>query len=167
MEGLCYVFPDAVCFVDGKKFQAWIPKEKGTQMNRYDEQQKIHAFIILVWVDVFGVIIEVDIFSGESLPDRTLYKNCAQCREPARFFDESHKAIAIVGFQGKGKNLIFPFKTNQATRRVTKQKFNKPISSQRVRNKLSIILIKNRFRLFLEQFYLLCDAPSHCIPGEL
>lgn len=26
MEGLCYTFPEAVCFIDGAKFQAWRPE---------------------------------------------------------------------------------------------------------------------------------------------
>lgn len=57
MHGLVFGFPKCVAFVDGTKQKTVRPLDDDTQEERYDGHHKMHCFSVLLWTDVYGVII--------------------------------------------------------------------------------------------------------------
>ena len=78
-----------------------------------------------------------------------MYNECAPFRHPSSYFSENEYAIADMGFQGDGANIITPFKKNQARHFQFRGQWNREIRRQRIRNEWSVGLVSNRFRLFL------------------
>ena len=108
---------------------------------------------MLVWTDVFGVIIRLDISLQGSSHDRFLYTMSEVFQSPSEFFSNGQVAMADMGFQGEG-NLVYPFKRNQGRDFTFRREFNRDIRSQRIRNEWSIGLVSNRFRQFLGRWSL-------------
>lgn len=83
------------------------------QVKRYDGHHKFHTFGVSVWTNIFGVINRLDISVAGCDLDLTLYNNCMPYRLPSFYISGSQFVIADKGFSGKGKHIVFPYKTNQ------------------------------------------------------
>ena len=148
MRGLVYGFPNAVAFCDGCKCRVFRPMNHATQQLRYDGHHKIHCFAVLVWVDVFGTYIRLDISLLGSQHDRGIFNQSGPMRSPNSYFFGEEHCIGDTGFQGEGR-VVCPMKSNQGMHFVYRAMFNKDLRRQRVCNEWGVGYINNRFRMFL------------------
>jgi len=103
----------------------------------------------LVWVDVFGLIVRVDVYAPGSCHDRRLFTQTSPQLSPATYFDGEQHAIGDTGFIGSSRVLVFPFRRNTDETGVDRDAWNTDIRRSRIRNEWGIGDVKNRFRLFL------------------
>lgn len=73
-------------------------------------------------------------------------------RDPTMYFTESQHVVSDKDCTVQGDQILFPFKFNASSTRKHRTKFNQDIGKQLMCNKWSIGLIKNRFRLLLDNF---------------
>lgn len=149
MRGLVFGFENCVAFVDGTKQKAFRPKDKDLQEKRYDGHHHFHCFSVLLWTDVFGVIIHLDITLEGSRHDRGIYNISEPVRNPQTYFASEECAMGDTGFQGPGDHIVFPLKRNQSRHFGLRSQMNRDIRRQRIRNEWSVGLVSNRFRIFL------------------
>lgn len=150
MCGLVYSFPNYFAFVYGMKQHTFRLKGSHKCMKiatrRGKEKEKLlfsgqhHSFChyTLVWTDLYGLIIRIDINLNGSMHDRRLYNNSEPYRNPTEYFSEKEKLIVDTRFQGDGSHIVFPFKRNQCHGYVRRSHMNRDIRKQRIRNEWSV-----------------------------
>jgi hypothetical protein len=77
MRGILCGFPQAIGFVDGTKAKAFRPTDPKVQELRYDGHHHFHAYSVLVWCNIFGDFILLDISLNGVDHDRMLFNNSA------------------------------------------------------------------------------------------
>ncbi|PXF49312.1 hypothetical protein BWQ96_00886 [Gracilariopsis chorda] len=75
MERLLVGFPFCVFFVDGNKSKRWRAGDEKEQETAYDGYKKCHCWALLVFCDIFGRFIRVEISDHGAESDRSLYTN--------------------------------------------------------------------------------------------
>ena len=114
-----------------------------------------HCFAVLLWTDVYGVIIRLEITLQGHRHDRGIYNDSDTYRCPSIYFTDDEVAMADKGFEGDGAHIIFPVKRRRNNNFPLRAQMNRDIRMQRIRNEWSIGLLSNRFRLFLGRWSLL------------
>lgn len=66
----------------------------------------------LLWINVYGIIIRVDIILSGKLHDRRMYMNTELVQYADEYLSNDEAAMADSRYQGKGRNLIFLFKND-------------------------------------------------------
>jgi len=149
MEGLVNGFPSGILFVDGTKVHRRRPSDAQEQLRAYDGHHHFHCFSVLVWVDVFGLIVRVDVCALGFFHDRRLFSQTGPQLSPATYFNGEQHAIGDTGFMGPSRVLVCPFRRNADETGVDRDAWNTDIRRSRIRNEWGIGDVKNRFRLFL------------------
>lgn len=74
-KGLVYAFPKADPLVDGTRMKTFRTENREKQSTQYCGHHHFHYFKLLLWNDVFGLIIRLDMtMSGsEHDHDQTVY----------------------------------------------------------------------------------------------
>ena len=73
MEGLVNGFPSGIIFVDGTNDRRRRPTDTQEQLPAYDGHHHFHCFSVLVWMDLYGLIVRVDVSSLGAYHDRRLF----------------------------------------------------------------------------------------------
>lgn len=149
MQGLVYGFSKCIAFVDSTKQQVFRPLDAQIQESRYECHYRFHSFSLLLWTDVYRVIMLLDMIIVGSMHDSGTNNDSAPYRDPASYFSGGEFAIGDTGFQGAGEHIVCPSKKYQATGFSLRSTMNRYIRQQRIRNEWAVGLISNRFRLFL------------------
>lgn len=149
VQGLVCRLPRCVGSVDGTKQKIFRPENENMREEMYCGQHYFNCFSALVQTDVFGMIIRLDIIRCGSSHDRGIYNQCDVFVHPILYFSNAEFVIGDSGFQGEGSHIVFPYKLIKGSNLSLRKTIGRNIRTQRVRNKWSISLILNRFRLFL------------------
>jgi len=148
MRGMLYGFPFGIVFVDGTTQRAYRPLCAVRQEAILSGHHHFHCHVALVRTDVFGLIIRLDMTQLGSRHDRGIYNFTEVNRHPEQYFTGPEHALADTGFQGDGDHIVCPAKSNQARGFPLRGAMNRDIRKQLIRNKWSVGLVSNRFRLF-------------------
>jgi len=144
MEGLFNGVPSGIIFVDGTKVRRWRPTDTQEQLRAYDGHHYCHCFSVLVWVDVYRLIVRVDASSLGACHDRRLFTRTGPHLSPASYFDGDQHAIGDTGFIGPSRVLVCPFGRNAEEADVDQGEWNPNIRKSRIRNEWGIWDVKNR-----------------------
>ena len=148
MEGLLLGFPRCIFFVDGNKNKRWRPGENQEQERAYDEYKKAHVWSVLVFCDLYGRFIRLEISDKGAESDRNMYKSSEVYHNLSDFLAAGKHGMADMGFGGSG-GLVVPYKRNESTEWIHRSSYNRYIRQQRMVNEWGIGYINNRFRIFL------------------
>ena len=148
IEGLIIGFPKCVFFVDGNKNRRWRPGENSEQERAYDGYKKAHAFSILVFCDIYGRFIRIEVSDKGAESDRNMYTTSDVFKNSDESLSTGQHGMADMGFAGSGE-LVVPYKRNESTMWMYRSIYNKCIRKQRMVNEWGIGYVNNRFRLFL------------------
>lgn len=123
-------------------------------MRQCDSHHNLHFFGLLVWTDIFGVFIRLDISFVRCYHDCTLYITSMTYRLPSSYFLGSQFLIFDKGFCRKGNNVLFSYKSDQLRQWKRRDHTNRATRRHCMLNERSIGLFRNRFKLFLGHFTL-------------
>lgn len=99
IRGFVCGFGGCEAFVYGTKQQRFRPGDAIVQEQRYDRHHKFHCFAVLLWTDVYGLIIRIDITLVGSRHDRGIYNDSAPYRLPQDFSLPASIPSPIKGFR--------------------------------------------------------------------
>jgi len=149
MECLVNGFPSGIIFVDGTKVRRWRATHTQEQLQAYDGHHHFHCFSVLVWVNVYGLIVRVDVSSLGACHDWRLRTQTELHLLPASYFDGDQHAIGDTGFIGPSRVLVCPFRKNAEEADVDQGELNTDIRQSSIRNEWGVRDVKSRFRVFL------------------
>ncbi|PXF44638.1 hypothetical protein BWQ96_05633 [Gracilariopsis chorda] len=133
MEGLVIGFPSCVFLVDGNKNKRRRPKHSNEQELAYDGYKKSHCYSILLFYDIFGRFIRVEITDHGAESDHSLYTRSDFYRNRERYLFNAQHGMADMGFAGDGE-LVVPYKRTESTSWLYKNEHNKEIRQQHTVN---------------------------------
>ncbi|PXF47704.1 hypothetical protein BWQ96_02566 [Gracilariopsis chorda] len=148
MEGLVIGFPFCVFFFDGNKNKRWRPGDAKEQEKAYDGYKKCHCWALLVFCDIFGRFIRVEISDHGAESDRSLYTNSDVCPNRESYLADGQHGMADMGFAGDGE-LVVPYKRTESASWLYRTEHYNDIRKQSMVNEWVIGFINNRYRLFL------------------
>lgn len=103
---------------------------------------------MLVFCDLYGRFIRLEISDKGAESDRNLYTSSEVYQNPSDFLTAGQLGMADMGFGGSGA-LVVPYKNKESTEWIHMTNYNRYIRRQRMVNEWGIGYINNRFRIFL------------------
>lgn len=100
MEELIISIPKCVFFIDGNKDKRWCPKSSHGQERAYDRYKKRHMWSILVYSDLFGRFISLEISDKGAKSHRYIYTCSDVYRRSGDFSAGEQHGMANMGFAG-------------------------------------------------------------------
>ena len=141
-----YISPErSILFADGNKNKRWRAGDPADQEKAYDGYKKTHAFTVIVFCDLFGRFIHVEISKGQRVTE-----TCTKIQKftrPDAFLSNGQHGMADMGFGGDG-DLVVPYKANESKEWLCRRDHHNNIRTQRMLNEWGIGYISNRYRIF-------------------
>ena len=137
------------CVFNGSKNRRWRPKDSETRERAEDSYKKAHVFSVMVFSDLFGRFIRIEITDKGAESDRTIYVPSDICKRGDLHLSGALHGMADMEFSGDG-DLVVPYKRNESTSWLYRSRHNQDISSQRMVKEWGIGFISKRFRLFID-----------------
>lgn len=103
MGGLEIQFPSCVFLVNENKNKRWTPNEDDLQERAYGGYKKSHCFCILVFCDILGRFIHLEIADHGAELDRLLYTRSDVYRNRELYLSNAQNGMAVMGFAGEGE----------------------------------------------------------------
>ena len=91
-----YRVPQICCLVDGSKNKRCRPGDPSEQVRAYDGYKKTHASSVIVFFDIFGTFIGVEISNKEPESDRNMKKSTEVYKNPKAFLSNGQYAVQIL-----------------------------------------------------------------------
>lgn len=113
IHGLVCGFPKCVAIFDGTKQKIFCPSDDNDQDDTFCGQHYFNYYSALVWNDIFGMVIHLNMIWVVFNQDRDVYNEKDVHKFPLRLYESDEYAIANWVFLGEGKNTVFLFKRNQ------------------------------------------------------
>lgn len=106
MTGMITGFPDCFYLVDRNKNGRWRPEDNHEQERAYDGYKHAHLWAIMVFCDVFGRFIRLEMTAKGAEIDRTLYTESNVYGDPDQNLSAGQHGMADMDF-GKDGELAF------------------------------------------------------------
>eukprot|EP00173_Palmaria_palmata_P003622 Plantae.Rhodophyta-Palmaria_palmata.ctg3841.p2 GENE.Plantae.Rhodophyta-Palmaria_palmata.ctg3841~~Plantae.Rhodophyta-Palmaria_palmata.ctg3841.p2 ORF type:complete len:188 (+),score=21.68 Plantae.Rhodophyta-Palmaria_palmata.ctg3841:329-892(+) len=136
-------------FVVGAKLGRLRPEDEAEQERVYDRRKLCHCFAFLVWIDVFGQYLRIDIIEFGAIHDRRFYEQTPPYVSPGEHFSDGEHLLADAGFIGDGEECACPFKKGMGLDFALRGVWNRSIRGVRMLNEWAVGFITNRHRIFL------------------
>lgn len=148
IRGLACRSPNCAAFVDGTKKYRFRPLSKKFEEERLSGHHKKLFYSLLVWNDVYGIVICVEINLSAMVHGRGKYRNSDPYCYLQDFFADDKAVIEDKGFQGKGLHIIYASICDMCSSVAYLGSFNKDIGEKWISNEWSISHILSRLRSF-------------------
>lgn len=97
---IVFGFSKFVWFANGTKQAIFRPGYEEEHNSTYDGHNHIPFYAVLLWTDVFGIIIGVFITLIGSRHDRGFYNDCNPFKDPIYYVSHNQLVIANLDFIG-------------------------------------------------------------------
>ena len=88
--------------------------------------KKAHVWSVLVFCDLYGRFIRLEISEKGAESDRNMYKSSEVYQNPGEFLAAGQHGMADMGFGGSGA-LVVPYKRNESTEWIHSSSYNRYI----------------------------------------
>lgn len=154
MHDLVVGFPRCGGFVDGSNIGRPRPEDEEMQEAVYCGHHKTHCWATMIWNDIWGIYIKVDVAYLGSTHDQKLFEQTLPYSAPDLHFSQDEHLLSDTGFIGDGDVCVFPFENGQGLDFALRGDHSQKIRTNRMTNEWSVVYNSNRHRIFLGKWTL-------------